>query len=149
MKTKLVLILALVLGLAFTACTTTNSTVDTFGPLVAQIANARIAKSMLDKNPSSEAKLVAISAALDAIQGADLQEITANAITAFVDSGSEKWGLLPGEKQLLTAGLLAARDQFIRSTGTAVVMTNDPRVGVWISAIRLGIDEGIAAHKSK
>ena len=77
-----------------------SPTVQTFGPVVAQVAAARLAVPFLEQHPGSEAKLEAVAAALDEVAaGQSAAEITDAAIRAFVTARAPKWGLLPAEQQ--------------------------------------------------
>lgn len=157
MKTKTSLLLAALVCSLSVSCSFLNSGCasiggagSSLGPIIAEVAQARIAKSLLDRNPAAETKLRAIATALDVISaeasGAEISEL---AIRSFVANRAAEWQLTAPEQELLTIGLLAARNRFLQSTGAGTILTNDPRVGVWISALKRGIDAGIAAHRAQ
>lgn len=119
--------------------------VQAFGPPVAQIINTRLTLSMLEKNPNRENTLHLVAADLRiAVQAVGLNEISETLIKNFAHAEAVKYGLLPDEESLVAQALLAARAQFLASTGGSVVLITDPRVGAWIDAITNGIDGGIA-----
>ncbi|HYD00300.1 MAG TPA: hypothetical protein VEB22_03670 [Phycisphaerales bacterium] len=156
MKHRIVASILLAFSLVIaTGCSTTSTTnggglVAALGPTIVEVAQTRIALRMLDKNPGAEAKLQKVSAALAIISSeANGQEITAAVIRGFVARRALEWELTPAEEQLLTLGLLAARDAFLANTGAGVVIVGDQRVGLWLSAIQRGIDAGIAEHKRR
>lgn len=138
MKSVSLFLIALLCALLLAACA--SPAVQAFGPLVAQVATTRLARPLLDKNPAAAPKLAALAAALDEVAaGATGAEITDSLIRAWVAKRAPAWGLLPGEANLVTDGLLAARAEFLNATRAPALRLDDPRAGAWIAAIRDGI----------
>jgi hypothetical protein len=154
MKTKILLLASLLCGaISFTGCASNPgssnvpSALEVLGPPIATVASERLSLALLKNHPGREGVLSAVSADLGLLTtGANIAEITDAAIKSFVESRAEKWGLLAGESDLLIAGLQATRAQFMASTGATTVLLSDPRVVVYISAVRSGIATGIAEN---
>lgn len=133
---------------SFTGCASTGPN-STLGPLVAEVAQARIAKEILDRNPSAAPKLQAVADSLGLLlEGGATDEISEAAIRGFVAGYADKWELTAPEQQLLVLGLLATRDRFLQATGAPLAKLDDPQVRIWITAVKRGIEAGIAAHKA-
>jgi len=152
-RTLFVSLCALCVAFSFSGCAsapagTGANLAATFGPPIARIANGRLAMVILQKNPGREAMLQAVADDLGLLtQSATAKEISEAVIRGFVTARGAKWGLLPGEQELLITGLLATRDGFLASSGAATVLLNDPRVGIYIDAIRQGINDGIQQQR--
>lgn len=138
----------LALALLLTACTTTQ--VQTFGPLVTEVAETRLTVAFLKKNPTKAPALIAVAAALETLQDTpNVKEITEAAIRAFIAKVGEKYALLPPESELLVQGLLAARDAALQQLHIPALRLDDPRIEPWIEAVRRGIVQGVAASQNK
>lgn len=125
-----------------------SSVLTSLGPIVAEVAQARIAQRMLDRHPDREASLLAIAAALDTIANeAAGTEITEVVIRAFVVRSTEKWQLTAPEQELLILGLVAAKDAALGSSGLSVIKIGDAQAVVWIAAVRRGILAGVESHR--
>lgn len=139
----------------FSACGSTSSstsaTINTLGPLVAEVAQARLVDVYLDKNPGKEASLLAVAAALETItaDAATGTEITEAVIRGFVAKRAPGWGLTEPEQQLIVTGLLAARDAALQGKAGAVLHLGDANVKPWIDAVRRGIVAGVDGHAGK
>src|SRR5690606_14130285 len=91
--------------------------------------------------------LLAVASALDALADeGGAAEVTETLIAGWVAQRAPDWGLTPPEQALLSAGLVAARDAFLRASGAGGLSLDDPRVRPWIAAISRGITAGVAAR---
>jgi hypothetical protein len=159
MKTRpshhIVAALICALGLLLPGCASTgdggsSALRSELGPLVAEVAQARIAMRILDRSPERADTLLAIAATIEALSAeASGGEISEVLIRGWVAKQAPEWQLTAPEQALLVTGLLAARDTALRSTGSSTIKLGDPMLQPWLQAISRGIEAGVAAHRAK
>jgi hypothetical protein len=148
-RSLVVSFLTLLLALNFSGCTSTSSSqlVNSFGPLVTQIAEVEISKAILKKNPAAETALLGVADELDLLsQDASATEITNVVIHNFAVRVGAKYSLSPSEVQVIELGFDSARDAALDSTHAQALHIGDANVGPWLSALKNGLREGVAAY---
>lgn len=144
---SIVLLCATLLGGLFSGCQTANLTPaqkDALGAGALQVATNCFVVPFLEKNPSSEAAILAIAATIDGLSGG--AEITPGGIDQFLEVFAQKWKLTTAEKAALSSGLAQLWQIYSTVTGAQSAPISDPRVRTYLTAFSHGITGGVALY---